>query len=752
MQLQLYGIRHHGPGSSKSLLKALEDFQPDILLVEAPQEIEPLLANINEDGLEPPVAALIYNPKALQQAVYYPFAAFSPEWQAFRWAQARQLPIWAMDLPQSLRLGLEQEPERLKALQGVQEADARTLDIARDPLGYLARLAGYNDSERWWEVYFEQGIGDAAVFEAIVELMQSLREEIGDIGQADNLLREAYMRKILRKAIKNKYERIAVVCGAWHTPALADLDAHKVRDDNALLKGIAKVKTKATWIPWTYDRIATKSGYGAGVLSPAWYALLFENYEQATIRWMTKVSQLFQKEDLESSAAHAIEGVRLAETLATMRGLEMPGIEELTEAVQTIFSNGYSSQLELVRQQLIVGDLMGQVPDTIPVIPLQQDLEQHIKTLKLKKYRSTEPVWLKATANRPQGGLDLRQAHDLKQSQFLHRLLLLNIPWGNLGPALGRELSTKNEYWQLQWKPEFALRIIEAGMWGNTIEQAANNWVQNKAATTAHLQELTALLEQVMHADLPQALTVLVKALEHKAAVTKDIQYLMQALPPLVRVQRYGDVRNTASRMVELLLKNMLPRICIGLPMAANNLEEQASAVLFEQVLSVNRALLLLNDAAYLFDWQRALYQLVEWDSVAPNLRGIAVRLLLDSQELEVEQAADYLAYALSQSADNDTASRWLEGFLHGSGLLLLHNPDLWALIDAWLSQLQHHDFQQLLPALRRTFAAFAVAERQKMLELAKHGKIKQKTVLHSDWNEERVAEVRPLLKLMFGL
>lgn len=750
MDIQLYGIRHHGPGSSKSLLKALEKFQPDIVLVEAPDEMEVLLKHVNDEGLEPPVAALIYNPKDLQQAVYYPFTNFSPEWQAFRWAQDRQIPIWAMDLPQSLRLGLE--PERLKALQGKEKADAMTMDIARDPLGYLARLAGYTDSERWWEVYFEQGIGDEQVFEVILELMQSLREEIGNIGQADNLLREAYMRKIMRKAVKNKYERIAVVCGAWHTPALADLNAYKVKEDNTLLKGIPKVKTKATWIPWTYERIATNSGYGAGVLSPAWYALLFENYDQATIRWMTKVSQLFQKEDLESSAAHAIEGVRLAETLATMRGLQMPGIDELTEAVQTIFSNGYSSQLDLVRQQLIIGDLMGQVPDTIPIIPLQQDLESHIKTLKLKKYRTAEATWLKASANKVQGGLDLRQAHDLKQSQFLHRLLLLNIPWGTLGPALGREMSTKNEYWQLKWLPEFALRIIEAGMWGNTVEQAASAFVKNKATTTEHLQELTALLEQVMHADLPQALAVLVKALEHKAAVTKDIQYLMQALPPLVRVQRYGDVRNTASGMIELLLKNILPRICIGLPMAANSLDEQASAVLFEQVLSVNRSLLLLDNTDYLYEWQRALYQLIEWDSVAPNLRGIAVRLLLDSQELEVKQAGDYLSYALSQSVDNDTASRWLEGFLHGSGLLLLHNPDLWALIDAWLDQLNHHDFQQLLPALRRTFTAFAAAERQKMLQLARHGAVKTTTVLHSDWDADRVATMRPLLQLIFGM
>lgn len=752
MEIKLFGIRHHGPGSSKSLIKALNIYQPDVILIEGAEELSALLPYVADEGLVPPVAALIYNPKNLQQAVYYPFTAFSPEWQTFLFAQKNGIPVVQMDLSQSLRLGLDEVPERIATLQALEKETEIAVDaIAKDPLGYMASLAGYTDSERWWEAMFEQGEGDEEVFEVILDLMKALRAEVGNKGQAYNLIREAYMRKIMRKALKDGHERIAVVCGAWHAPALSDLEAYKVKEDNALLKGIPKVKTKATWIPWTYDRIATSSGYGAGVVSPAWYELLFYNRDNATINWMAKVSQLFKAEDLETSSAHAIEGVRLAETLAALRGLEVPGIGELSEAVMTIFSGGYQSQLDLIRQKLVIGDKMGDVPASIPIIPLQQDLEFNIKTLKLKKYKKAEVVWIKATANKPKGGLDLRQEHDLKQSQFLHRLNLLSIQWGKPDVATGRELSTKNEYWKMEWRPEFALQIIEAGMWGNTVQQATVNFVIHQASNAQTLVELTQLLEKVIHANLPEAINELVQELRNLAAITKDVNHLMSALPPLVRIYRYGDVRNTEIGMVDALMQKMIPRICISLPNACTALDESASEEMFEQVLSVNRSLLLLNQEAYLTIWQETLERLLDNQQIDGKIRGAATRILLDNEILAIEQAAGILGYALSKSVDIAIASNWLNGFLYGSGLLLIHNPILWEIVDDWVSSLNDDQFQQMLPALRRTFAAFAPAERQKMLQLVRNGQLIQRATFDTSLDTERVNILLPMLQLLFN-
>lgn len=751
MSVHLLGVRHHGPGSAKRVLRALEQLQPDIILIEGPLELDPLMPYVADPALLPPVAALIYNPKNLHQAVYYPFTHFSPEWQTFQFAVANAVPLVQMDLPQELSLGLQEVPDKLKALQ-TEEPDEQLQAIAYDPLGYLAQLAGYTDRERWWEVMFEQSGEDTAVFESILDMMTALRTEIGDNEQPYNLIREAYMRKTLRKAIKDGYQTIAVVCGAWHTPALADLKTYKTKDDNALLKGIPKIKTKATWIPWTYNRIANSSGYGAGVVSPAWYELLYDHRQDATIHWMAKVAQLFKNEDLETSSAHAIEAARLARTLATIRGYALPGIEELSEAVVTVFSGGYESQLQLIERKLIIGDKMGDVPASIPIIPLQQDLQERIKRLKLTKYKKAEIIWLKATSTRPKGGLDLRQAFDLEQSQFLHQLHLLSIDFGKTDIATGRELSTKNEYWEMCWLPEFAVQIIEAGMWGNDVPSAAVSWSLHQAKKCTTLVELTDLLQQVLKANLPNAIDELLQELRNIAAVTKDVHHLMQALPSLIYLHRYGDVRNTDLSMVSALLHEMIPRVCISLTPASSGIDEEASQVLFGLLLAVHKAIKLLDDEDHLQTWTTTLIGLSNTMGVHPKIRGAATRICLDSEVLELEQITQTLSLELSAvNAVTDT-SNWIEGFLYGSGLLLLHHGVLWQMIDDWVSQLKDQHFQHILPTLRRTFAHFSPPERQKMLQLVKNGVVQSKNTLQTTLHPYRMKVGLPTLRLLLGV
>ena len=92
------------------------------------------------------------------------------------------------------------------------------------------------------------------VFDAVAEAMQSLRDHLPQKEDKREKLREAYMRKMIRQAERELYTAIAVVCGAWHAPALIDMPTQK--EDNELLKGLPKVKVECTWIPWTYNRLS----------------------------------------------------------------------------------------------------------------------------------------------------------------------------------------------------------------------------------------------------------------------------------------------------------------------------------------------------------------------------------------------------------------------------------------------------------------------------------------------------------------
>ena len=77
--------------------------------------------------------------------------------------------------------------------------------------------------------------------------------------------------------------------------------------------------------------------------------------------------------------------------------------------------------MDLIRRKLIVGERLGMVPPGSPMVPLQRDLYHQQKILELPP--DPEPTALK---------LDLREERDLARSHLLHRLRLLDIPWGTL--------------------------------------------------------------------------------------------------------------------------------------------------------------------------------------------------------------------------------------------------------------------------------------------------------------------------------
>ncbi|GAB3833206.1 DUF5682 family protein [Hymenobacter jeollabukensis] len=773
--LRLFGIRHHGPGSTASLLQALDAYQPDIVLLECPADGEKALAEVANAALQPPVALLVYNPKQHQQATFLPFAYFSPEWQAVRWCQQHGAHLRAFDLPMTLRFAL---PDSVEHLPGeafpieIQEVPAEEADEAAqaaeneaapsgspapsergpapggetplrlDPIAHLARLDGYADGERWWEARIEHSAGHADAFEVVLQMMTALREELAQPESAETLLREAYMRETLRNTLKQGYQRVAVVCGAWHAPVLRaeELPAY-AKDDKARLKGLKKAPTEATWVPWTYERLARQSGYGAGVLSPAWYELLFEQpHAQVVTHWMVRAAHLLRAQQIDASSAHAIEGVRLAEALAAVRGLALPGIEELQEAAVSIFGGGYAEALELVHQQLVIGEKLGEVPEELPASPLQQDLALQQKALRLKPEAAAKTL-----------ALDLRKDTDLGRSHLLHRLQLLGVRWGRPQRVSGKS-GTFHEVWELQWKPELVLAVLEAGRWGNTILTAASAAAGHRAHEAQDLAQISQLLEEALRADLAPALPALVARLETISAGTRDVAHLLAALPPLVQVLRYGNVRRTEAGQVVQVVHHLVPRLCISLPLATTGLDVDAARALLERLEAAHQAVALLPDDAQQADWYAALSTVARQPASSGLLAGAAARLLFDAQQLAPDDTARLLGLALAPAQPTDYATAWIEGFLRGSGLLLIHNRVLFDLLDSWLAGLAEDVFQETVPLLRRAFTDFSPPERQQVLALAVSGPGTGPATQLVEVDMERGRRVLPVLRELLGV
>lgn len=730
MAIHLLGIRHHGPGSCRNVVNYLQELQPDLILLEGPPEAEALLSCVENPQMVPPVALLAYQPDEPQNAVFYPFAEFSPEWQTMRYAAQNGIPLRFFDLPLIHSMALRQQ------------AEAEEEKLPGDPFDWLAHAAGFTDGEAWWETMIEHRRESGEIFQAVKEAVAALREELPEHTSSRDLLREAWMRKMIRAAQKENFERIAVVCGAWHVPALDSLP--KQKEDNELLKGLPKVKIECTWIPWTYDRLTLRSGYGAGIESPGWYHYLWHHPDDDGTLWVSRIASLFRQKNMDISVAHVIETVRLAQATAALRNLPYPSLNEYNEAVTTVMGFGDDILLQIIREELIIGNRLGSVPEEVPKVPLLVDVEKTQKTLRVP-----------FTAEIKELILDLRKPNDLDRSIFFHRLHLLGIDWALPGQADGR--GTFKEKWTLYHKPEQIIHIIERAIWGNTVMEATEKYLLKEMADIRHIPPLTALLNEVLPADLPALVDAMTLRLDALSAASADILEMMEAVPGLVSIVRYGNVRNLDFSKVGTMLEAMIARILAGGLLVCINIDEDAASDLLDKLVATDYALSVLNQEELNRMWRNFLSQIRTSASVHPLLSGYATRLLNDKGAIDAEEMQDTLSFYSSVGNSPADMAYWFEGFLRSSGSVLLLDDRLWNLVNGWVCAQERETFMELLPILRRTFSEFTSAERRKLGEKARHaGSTTARPLTGTEedttLNREEAKLVIPVIRRLLGL
>ena len=777
--VRVLGVRHHGPGSARALAAALEDYRPDCVLVEGPADADDLLTWVGAPGMEPPVALLAWKADEPSVASFWPLAVFSPEWQALRWAAEHGVEAHFMDLPARHVLAEQADNGKKKDGEGPGPADAGSggdesagsaasgpADDAgpdgapdagggesgsdgagpavgenlepgpagapdspprTDPIAELARLAGYADPEAWWEDAVELRL-DGDPFDPLAEAIGLLRETAPETDER-TLRREAHMRKVLRAARRRGHERIAVVCGAWHAPALRGrLPAAKA--DNALLTGMPRVKTQLTWVPWTHQRLAAATGYGAGVTSPGWYHHLFTAPDEPVVRWLTFVARSLREHDLPASSAHVIEAARLAEALAALRGRPMPGLDEVGEATWSVLCEGSTARAELVTREVVVGQTLGAVPDGVPMVPLDADMRATAKRLRLAFSASARSLVL-----------DLRKPTDLARSHLLRRLAIVGVDWGSPRQVSGT--GTFKEGWELVWRPELAVDVVAAASWGTTVASAAGHALMERTDT---LPAVTGAVEEALDAGLTDALPGLLRALDERAAGESDITHLLASIPALARAQRYGDVRATDTASLAAVTRAVLARACAGLPAAASGAGQDAAEALHRAVDGVQDVVALLGEEEGR-RWRECLLATLRVHALPGLLAGRITRVLLDGEGLSPEDVAGRMSRTLSPGSDPADQAAWVEGFLAGDALLIIEDRRILRLLDEWVRRIDDRAFVDALPSLRRALGSWSKASRRALARRLAQGEQPETTdPAGDDDEEEMLAFAAPVL------
>jgi hypothetical protein len=690
-RVRIYGIRHHGPGSARRLLGQLRNWRPDIVLLECPADAQSALAHAADPGLVPPVAMLLYDPGAHDRAVHFPLAGFSPEWLTLRYADAHRIPVRCMDLPWGISRQLPEDSDR---------------EDEQDPFTVIAGTMGYRDTERWWEYYFEQIHVESDLFPHIQELMAAFRQDSRYGESLENRLREAWMRRTIRQAAGENHQRIAVVCGAFHTPALTTWEMDQGPDD-ALLHPWKGTPVQATWVPWTFGQLARRSGYGAGMLSPAWYELLYEQAEHPTRHWMARCARYLREKGLPAPPASIPAAVEMAESLATLRGMHQPGMDELEDAAVAVLVQGDPQWLRAIREDLLIGDRMGKVPPGIPRTPLQEDFQRAVRAARLSRAQET--------IGKVELELDLRKPTNRLAGTLLHRLRLLDLPWGRHLERGALAKGNFRERWRLEWKPSFQIRLLECGTWGLTLEEAARNYALRPDTPGSGLQALAERLQLCLQARLPQAAGTLAARLRDRSAESGDIWDLAATLTPLIQITRYGEAFTEDYPDLAPLLDHLIPRTLIGLPRAMHGLSEEQ----VQQAPDLLRQLVADLRAYGQPHWLRLLWQgllpLTDDPSLAPALHAGLCRLAWEEGQIDTADLARFLRDALQPGQPAAATAGWVAGLLGGAEDLLLRHLELWTTLDHWVSGLPPDAFREALPALRKVFSSFSPSARRQI-------------------------------------
>ncbi len=703
--ISYFGIRHHGPGSARRLVEALDALAPTVVLIEGPADASHLLQMLADPDMVLPVALVTYAEDDPSRASFFPFAEYSPEYQAACWAVRHGAELRFIDLPASDRLS-QQVDEESDAPQVVDDA------IVCDPIGALASAAGYDDGESWWRDVIEENQSASPIFAAVADAMTALRAETETLTSHE-AAREAHMRLEIARAAKAQDGPAAVVCGAWHVPALRQ--SHSQSADRDILKGRPKVKIKATWAPWTEPRLSFASGYGAGVAAPGWCKHVWEveGAADGSAIWLARIAQLMRDKGHFVSTASVIEASRLGTALAAMRERPAPGFEELRDAAIACLCFGERLLWDQLATDLLIGSGVGAIPENTPLAPLLEDLQRQQRLTKLK------PEALERELS-----VDLRSDSGLTRSTLLHRLLILGVPWGHLADS-GKSRGTFREKWMLCWEPEFAVRLVENLVYGATIADAAVGRVLAAIQAEANLAVLAELVRQSMVANLPSAVDKGIAALERKAALTSDCPSLLAALPPMADIVRYGEARAGAAEHLAELMPRLVVQAALALPYAARNLDADVAAIMRQAILAADSAIQLAElEPGMTEAWQLALRQTLSDGQATRLIAGLCARILYAAGRLSAEEAAMLLARMLSPGTAIADAAGFFDGFFDGAGERLIHDAPLREAVDGWLVSLDEEDFVTHLPLFRRVFAVLDRAERRRLMD-ALFGRVK---------------------------
>ena len=736
-----YPVRHHSPVCAWHLERAMERYQPELVLVEGPENANDLISILASPETRAPVA-LYYayrddagilraaEPSGDElppdsYACYYPFLDQSPELAALRLAERMGIPARFMDLSYGEILAATQAGAGLRK----EEAAASYANDSYLALELLwkrvCEKTGTRDFEEFWERYYESR-GFSLSTEEFVRQMNAwcllARENTPRLEmEADGcLVRESHMARRIQEA-RQSYGRILVVGGGFHLWGL--LHPEKEPGDRPQIP-----RDSQTVYPVRYSEPAADalSGYASGMPAPAFYRKLWKRLHEEgtdpTDAWSSVVldtivrcgRRLRAKGEIISAYDEQC-ALQQARGLAVLRSKEAPGLYELQDCVLSAFVKGEANlagcePLRLLRE-INTGNRVGSLCRSDLVPPLVQDFARQCK-----KYRLRQD-----SADRQEVTLEIfSKTRHRAESRFLHQSMFLDSGYAkrDKGPDLlggtGRNLI--REHWVCQWSAGVETALVEHAVWGSTVAEASAQLLRRRLTETVRAVDGARLLAQGFLMGLGDTADAMANRLEELLLTDGDFSSLCDACGAINALdawqEQYGE---KGSYDYPSLLRRCFARILQMLP-SMSAIDDRGVEAIQENCQLLYEVTARPPFADLRGAFLETLEELIAQDPIHPALHGAALGLLYggapEKKDLAVQVAAGYLRGTHDQKL---RAAAFLQGLFRTARDLLLVDDVQMAAIDALLCELEDEEFVALLPQLRLAFSYFTPTETNRL-------------------------------------
>ncbi len=733
----LFPVRHHSPVCSYQLTRTIAAYQPDVILIEGPENANDLIPILTDTETTLP-AAIYYFYKDTRKLVseegedyhcYYPFLYASPEYNAMAEAKKLGIPAKFIDLPYSEILIHTNKEHGLRSGSD-KHSYADDSYLAKSTFyAKLCEKTGLRSFEEFWEKYFEIG-GIHRTPKEFVRQMHTYcivtRQETPTAElEADGCLaREQYMASQILEAMQS-YGKVLVVTGGFHSLGLYTL----LKDGDIQpqkLHSFAPDVQNCFPIAYSYEAADALRGYASGMQHPEFYDNICKDllsgaapeglYREHTLDLLAKTAKESAKKDIPVSIADVTAAFSLMEGLAALRGARDCGMYELYDGVTAAMIKGEKTLANSIPLDILAGlatgTAVGRIGDRTHVPPLIADFEQQCEKFRLKS-RSAVPQETEIAL--------FQKAKGMEESRFFHRMQFLGTDFADRlkGPDLhsGRDRSRVREVWKYRRTPNVDAVLIDHTTDGVNLKEACRTLAakalrrERRCETAARISVDCFLMGITLP---PQDMALMEEILVNDGdffSIGRGLYYF-DMLHSLRKLYGFADEATPA------YIAGCFGKLISLLPSMGDVPAERA-----QECIEVCRILYgvtgrILPERQE--ELKLALITLTERDVKEPSVYGAASGLLyaMDGSRRAQAEAA-MRGFLRGSLAMQKQGALFLKGLFETARDIALTDESFLRMTDALMAGMEFGDFLEVLPSLRLAFSYFTPSEIQQTAAVA---------------------------------